>query len=146
MIEKKIKNEQGPVVLKKNQTIIVPSGTGRKYAAVSGDYNPHHLFSFLAKCFGFKQAIAHGMWSLARVIASLEKEFGLAHGPSDGPSYVETFFKRPVYMPAALALGYEQKIQSQKKQTLVNFELRDDQNGIPHLKGYLLKSNQKPQS
>ncbi|MFH2060197.1 MAG: MaoC/PaaZ C-terminal domain-containing protein [Pseudomonadota bacterium] len=141
-IEKKTKKKQDPVVLKKNQTIFVPSGTGRKYAAVSGDYNPLHLYSFLAKCFGFKRAIAHGMWSMARVIASLDKEFGLCHGPS----YVETFFKRPVFMPATLTLGYEQKIQPKNEQMLVNFELRDDQNDMPHLKGYFLKPNQNQQS
>src|SRR3954468_2939139 len=35
---------------------------GRRYAKVSGDVNPIHLSGLTAKAFGFKRAIAHGMW------------------------------------------------------------------------------------
>ena len=45
---------------------------GRRYAAISGDYNPIHLGALSAKLFGFKQAIAHGMWSKARCLAALD--------------------------------------------------------------------------
>jgi hypothetical protein len=40
----------------------VPDDAGRRYAAVSGDVNPIHLSGLAAKAFGFKRAIAHGMW------------------------------------------------------------------------------------
>ena len=43
-------------------TIAVPSGTGRSYARVSGDYNPHHLSDVTARIIGFNQAMVHGMW------------------------------------------------------------------------------------
>lgn len=36
------------------------SDLGRKYATISGDYNPIHLSSISAKLFGFQSAIIHG--------------------------------------------------------------------------------------
>ena len=49
-----------------------PDDTGRRYARVSGDVNPIHLSGLTAKAFGFKRAIAHGMWVKARALAALE--------------------------------------------------------------------------
>lgn len=120
--------------LEKKETIPVPSGTGRRYAAVSGDYNPHHLYTISARLFGFKKAIAHGMWSLARVAASLDREFALHKSPAS----IEASFKLPVFMPAVTTLGWEQAEDKETGQAMVNFELRDQQKGLPHLKGKLL--------
>ena len=47
----------------------VPADMGRRYAAAGKDYNPIHLTALSAKLFGFKRAIAHGMWSLAHCAA-----------------------------------------------------------------------------
>ncbi|WP_457551082.1 MaoC/PaaZ C-terminal domain-containing protein [Desulfobacula sp.] len=122
--------------LEKKETIRVPSGTGRKYAGVSGDYNPHHLYTVLAKLFGFKKAIAHGMWSLARVVASLDKEFGIHDF-----AMVEAAFKLPIFMPATTTLGYENQYDPKNQDTtIVRFELRDKQKELPHLKGRLFKT------
>lgn len=118
------------------ETIPVPAGTGRRYARVSGDYNPHHQYTILAKLFGFKRAIAHGMWSLARVVASLEKDF-----PPPGPARVEAAFKLPIFMPAATTLGYDARTSRDRSQSLVDFELRDAHNGLPHLKGRFIYSS-----
>ena len=52
-------------------TIDVPGDIGRRYAGVSGDPNPIHMYAVTARLFGFKSAIAHGMWSYARVLAAL---------------------------------------------------------------------------
>src|SRR4051812_43500569 len=41
-------------------------GVGWRYARTSSDYNPIHLADAGARMFGFNQAIAHGMWSMAR--------------------------------------------------------------------------------
>lgn len=121
--------------LEKKETIPVPANTGRKYARVSGDYNPHHLYPVLATLFGFKHAIAHGMWSLARVVASLDRVFGI-----HGSALIEASFKLPIFMPAQTTLGYECQDEPENNQTLVNFELRDKQKGLPHIKGRLLKN------
>jgi hypothetical protein len=121
------------IFLEKRETIPVPSGTGRRYAAVSGDYNPHHLYTLTAKAFGFKSAIAHGMWSLARVTASLDREFDL-----QGSARIEASFKLPIFMPAVTNLGWEQSSEEETGQSQVRFELRDREKGLPHLKGRLL--------
>jgi acyl dehydratase len=47
-------------------------GLGRSYAEVSGDRNPIHMSAITARLFGFKTAIAHGMWTAARCLSSLE--------------------------------------------------------------------------
>lgn len=131
--KEKPSKKKDEVFLEKKETIPVPAGTGRQYAKVSGDYNPHHLHTILARLFGFKSAIAHGMWSLARVVAILDREFGI-----NGSARVEASFKLPIFMPATIALGYECAPDEDSRQTLVNFELRDEQKGLPHLKGRFL--------
>jgi acyl dehydratase len=57
----------------------VPGDIGRRYAAVSGDRNPIHLHSLSARAFGFSSAIAHGMWTCAHALASLDGRLGPAH-------------------------------------------------------------------
>ena len=69
---------------------------GRRYAAVSGDYNPIHLGAPSAKLFGFKKAIAHGMWSKARCLAALE-----AVTPEAGYQ-INVDFLKPVYLPSTV--------------------------------------------
>lgn len=106
------------------ETIRVPENTGRQYAGVSGDYNPHHLYAWTARFIGFKQAIAHGMWSLARTCASLEQEWGY-------PEHVhmEGALKLPIFLPGTVTLGYE------ARDNAIDFELRGSETGLPHLKG-----------
>jgi len=44
---------------------------GRRYAAVSGDRNPIHLSALTARAFGFPRAIAHGMYTASRALATV---------------------------------------------------------------------------
>ena len=69
----------------------VSENTGRRYALTSGDFNLIHIHALTAKAFGFKQAIAHGMWSKARVLASLN----LADAYE-----ADVYFKLPMYLPS----------------------------------------------
>ncbi len=50
----------------------VPADQGRRYARVSDDYNPIHLSGLTARMFGFRSAVAHGMWTKARALAELQ--------------------------------------------------------------------------
>lgn len=71
---------------------------GRRYARVSGDYNPIHLAGWLARPFGFRRAIAHGVGSMARVDAELGRRSGT-------PTRELTVrFRRPVELPCQTAL------------------------------------------
>jgi acyl dehydratase len=76
------------------ETLDVKDNTGWNYARVSGDFNPIHLTARTAQMFGFKQVVAHGMWSLGRCLASAS-----AHLPKGGMQ-VDTQFKLPVYIPS----------------------------------------------
>lgn len=73
----------------------VPESTGRRYGAISGDYNPIHLHAASARAFGFRRAIVHGMWSLARCLGELGDELAPM-----GAMRVEVDFKRPIELPS----------------------------------------------
>lgn len=70
---------------------------GRRYAAVSGDANPIHLSAPTARLLGFPRAIAHGMWSYARVLAALGRPAAY-----EGATRVD--FHKPILLPAAVGL------------------------------------------
>jgi len=71
----------------------LPADLGRRYARVSGDYNPIHLSAATARLFGFQRAIAHGMWTLARAAAELQPRV------PGGGAVLEVAFKLPVLLP-----------------------------------------------
>ncbi|WP_131696680.1 MaoC/PaaZ C-terminal domain-containing protein [Pseudomonas sp. JAI120] len=75
-----------------------PTDIGRRYARVSGDYNPIHLSALTAKGFGFPQAIAHGLWNKARTLAALGEHLPTAN------IEIEVVFKKPVRLPSEVIL------------------------------------------
>ncbi|MGW1712531.1 MaoC family dehydratase [Streptomyces sp. NPDC002156] len=88
---------------------------GRRYAAASGDRNPIHLNAVAARLFGFRRAIAHGMWTVARCLA--------AHGVPES-ALVRGEFRAPVLLPGAVGYGAD---------GFGSFELRGE--GRVHLLG-----------
>ncbi|MGC1207075.1 MAG: MaoC/PaaZ C-terminal domain-containing protein [Ornithinimicrobium sp.] len=74
---------------------------GRRYAAVAGDVNPIHLNPLAAKAFGFPRAIAHGMWTHARALGSLEGRLGDRHT-------VAVEFRKPILLPSTVAFRLRQ--------------------------------------
>ncbi|WP_098957294.1 MaoC/PaaZ C-terminal domain-containing protein [Pseudonocardia sp. N23] len=76
---------------------LVPADTGRRYAAVSGDVNPIHLHPLSAKAFGFPTAIAHGMWTAARALASMQ-------GRLDDAMAYDVEFRKPLRLPSRVSL------------------------------------------
>ncbi len=108
----------------------VPGDTGRRYAAVSGDYNPFHLYGFLAKLFGFPRPIAHGMWTLARALAWLEEQQSVP-----GLHHVDVSFKRPLLMPGSVALRWREVEVAADEQRALALEVRHATKEQPHLVG-----------
>ena len=96
---------------------------GRRYAAVSGDFNPIHLTDVTAKLFGFDRAIAHGMWSLARTAAELEPRL------SADAIKLTASFKLPILLPAWVNL------HSWETGAGLGFSLKDAQGEKPHVAG-----------
>ncbi|MEE8408362.1 MAG: MaoC/PaaZ C-terminal domain-containing protein [Myxococcota bacterium] len=101
----------------------LPANAGRLYSAVANDYNPIHLYALTAKLFGFKRAIVHGLWSLARCVAELD------HDLPGTPLTVEVQFKRPVYLPGTVLFTAGRREQG------VEFALRTPDGAKPHLVG-----------
>jgi acyl dehydratase len=101
----------------------LPASLGRRYAAASGDWNPIHLSAATARLFGFRRAIAHGMWSLARCVAEL------APASARGAVAVEAAFKRPVLLPATVALF------TVREGAATRFTLADGEGTTPHVAG-----------
>ncbi len=75
---------------------------GRRYGAVSGDRNPIHMHALSAKLLGFPRAIAHGMWSKARCLATLEGRLPDAYS-------IEVRFRRPILLPGKVLLSEAQR-------------------------------------
>jgi acyl dehydratase len=74
----------------------VAADTGRAYAAVSGDHNPIHASRVVARAFGFRHPIAHGMWTMARAVSALEGRLGETYT-------VDVSFVRPIMLPSTVA-------------------------------------------
>ena len=68
-----------------------------EYAAVSGDRNPIHVSGVGAKAFGFPNVIAHGMWTAATLLGTVEGRI-----PERARYSVE--FGKPVVLPARLGI------------------------------------------
>ncbi|BDX07221.1 MaoC family dehydratase [Planctobacterium marinum] len=74
------------------------SDVGRRYARVSGDYNPIHLYPLMAKLFGFRRHIAHGMYLKASALSKLLED------REASPCSAQITFRKPVFLPARLSL------------------------------------------
>ena len=83
-------------------TWLIPKNRGKKYARISGDYNPIHTSKYLAKLFGFKRDIAHGFGILAQAINQFE--IGNNTKISTGNCQVDVIFKGPLYLENAACL------------------------------------------
>jgi hypothetical protein len=79
----------------------LPGSLGRRYASVSGDRNPIHLYDVTAKAFGFRRHIAHGMWTKARCVAELDNRLPEAYA-------VEVAFRKPIELPGTVSFGARQ--------------------------------------
>jgi hypothetical protein len=104
----------------------VPGDIGRRYAGVSGDRNPIHLYDVTAKLLGFPRAIAHGMWTKARCLAELEGRLAEAF-------VADVAFRRPVLLPAEVHFG------AQDDADAILFGIHDPK-GRSHLDGVVTAS------
>ncbi|MGI9133682.1 MAG: MaoC/PaaZ C-terminal domain-containing protein, partial [Rhodoferax sp.] len=98
---------------------------GRRYGVVSGDRNPIHLSAWTARLFGFRRAIAHGMWTQARALSYL-----LPQRPVQ-QARLAVEFKTPLFLPGSAALWSARSAEG------ASFEVRDASGTRPHLRGQL---------
>lgn len=100
----------------------LPADLGRRYAAVSGDANPIHLYPLTARALGFPRQIAHGMWTKARSIAAIENRLPDA-------VTVEVAFRKPVFLPGTVAFA------ARRDDAGWTFAMTNPKDGSPHLLG-----------
>ena len=100
----------------------VPDDAGRRYARVSGDVNPIHLSGLTAKAFGFKRAIAHGMWVKARALAALT-------GRLPDAVAADVVFRKPLFLPSTVELA------TAPAEGGWDFAVRNARSGTEHLLG-----------
>lgn len=112
-----------PTPLSHQADFFAAGGIGRRYGRVSGDINPIHLSGITAKMFGFRKAIAHGMWTKARALATLMPREAL----DQAEAMVE--FKTPLFLPARASLW------SARQEDGALFEVRNAKGDKPHLRG-----------
>ncbi|HEX5145676.1 MAG TPA: MaoC/PaaZ C-terminal domain-containing protein [Conexibacter sp.] len=96
----------------------LPGDLGRRYAAVSGDGNPIHMHALTARAFGFPRAIAHGMWTKARVLAALEARLPETYT-------VAVDFRKPILLPGRVTFAAEQErfaVRSAKDPDITHLE------------------------
>jgi acyl dehydratase len=100
----------------------IPDDAGRRYGKVSGDVNPIHLSAITAKAFGFKRAIAHGMWVKARVLGALS-------GRLPDAMSIDVSFRKPLFIPSTVTLSTAQEDGGW------DFAVRNATSGTEHVVG-----------
>lgn len=100
----------------------ISENTGRRYAMTSGDFNLIHIHAVTAKAFGFKQAIAHGMWSKAKALANLSLPDAYE---------ADVLFKLPMYLPSKVEFLTAQAAND------TDFLIRNSKNQKPHVTGHI---------
>ncbi|MEH6580280.1 MAG: MaoC/PaaZ C-terminal domain-containing protein [Amphritea sp.] len=88
---------------------VVPANRGKKYAGITGDYNPIHMSSLAAKLFGFKRDIAHGFGILAEAI-----QHAGSISDENKKRQVDVVFKGPVYLESEVFLK-QNKTQNESR-------------------------------
>ena len=71
---------------------LLKSNMGKRYARITCDYNPIHISTILAKLFGFKRDLLHGMCTLAMAVGQLPKL------DTSGAIQLDVAFKGPMYL------------------------------------------------
>ena len=111
--------------LSRQADISAPGDIGRRYGKVSGDMNPIHLSAISAKLFGFRAAIAHGLWTKARALAQIMPPYTVDQAA------VNVEFKTPLFLPAKASLW------TTHSELSTAFEVRNNKGDKPHLRGQI---------
>jgi acyl dehydratase len=101
----------------------LPEDLGRRFAKVGGDINPIHLHPLTAKAFGFPRHIAHGMWTKARALSTIEDLLPESYA-------VEARFQKPVFLPSTVEFGSVTADDGR-----IGFAVQNADKGVPHLRG-----------
>lgn len=113
--------------LSTEQSWVLGTDLGRRYARASNDFNLIHLTALTAKMFGFKRHIAHGMWSKAQCLSTLM-------GPESEAFSCKVAFKKPIFLPANVLFKKTAENLSHQG-AAIEFEISNSSSTLCHLKG-----------
>ena len=113
--------------LLRTQRWALPADLGRRFARVSGDFNPIHTSVLGARLFGFRRAIAHGMWTLGRALAAQQPPGGVDQAQA------HCDFKLPIFLPGQVAL-WRHPVSGPRRA----FEVRNLAGDKPHMRGLFI--------
>ncbi|MFF0546816.1 MaoC family dehydratase [Nocardia thailandica] len=91
-----------------------------RYAAASGDHNPIHVSGIGAKAMGFPKTIAHGMWSAANILSTIE-------GRVPEKTTYTVRFGKPIFLPSSVNM-YADKVDGGWDLSILH-----PKKGYPHL-------------
>ena len=127
-MEQSIQNIAAPGLL---GTFPVPANTGKRFGMITKDINPIHMSKWLAKLFGFKRDLCHGMWALGRSLPIIENK-----AQSEGididysrPVRSDVAFKGPLYIGQDIIVKTAADSQPQKHP--LQYELYSGKNERP---------------
>lgn len=104
-------------------TEAIPRAVARRYARLSGDRNPIHMSWLGARLFGFRQPIAHGMWTKARALALV-----LPRTRSEAV-VIDVAFRAPILLPGRATFCADARADT------TDFAVRDPSGTRLHLIG-----------
>lgn len=84
----------------------IPEDIGKRFAKVTGDYNPIHISTFMAKFFGLKKSIAHAMWFCGYLASRL------SHVKRAVPIQIDLAFKSPIFVGSKSIVMFEERDKS----------------------------------
>ena len=104
---------------------LVPKNRGKKYAKISGDYNPIHISATLAKLFGLKRDIAHGFGIVAEGIQ--------ASGVLESIDYTNQAIQLDVVFKGPVFLESQAMLKQNKQQDPARFDIYCSDNPKPSI-------------
>lgn len=120
---------EAPTVWRTLTELRLPANLGRRYARVSGDYNPIHLWPWSARLLGFHRPILHGACIEAMVAhALIDDRLG---GDAGALRRLQIAFRAPLPLPAAVQL----QVAERRRFRLVDTDRAD---GRPYAEGCYL--------
>ncbi|MBT1001813.1 hypothetical protein KIH31_04285 [Paenarthrobacter sp. DKR-5] len=106
-------------------------GTGRDYAAVSGDFNPIHLSTLTARALGMRGMLAHGMYLASRALGEAL--------PNDERSFTwDVDFGAPVFLPSTVALHFADAEDASGSWVRSDYAAWNARTGRKHFSGSVL--------
>lgn len=110
---------------RKHAEAYIPKEIGKRFARITGDYNPIHISKFIAPLFGLKRDVAHAMWVCADTIRQLPRP------ESESPLRVDLAFKGPLFLDSRYL------IKLKVKHSTLRFDTYCDDNPRPCIQGQI---------